>query len=513
MKKKVVIIIASLMIVFGTILIINSNYTTVKADPGFDSSWDSSGWSSSSWDSGGSSWSSGSSWDYGGSSRDYGHTSRHSSGSGGNSNSPISAVFSLLIFGFMIMSIVFAILGSIKSKPVSTIVIPKLQKLDMNKVYSSLGKNFSIEKLNKCVFDKFGKYTECFNANDIKYKEDIFTPGMIESLENELSQLSKTNNQRIIKDINYQEAFISNIFEREGYIYIKYALRIHCKHYILNTNSNKALLSDENILKDCIYSVILRTKDKIVTPNVCPNCNEKITTKNIVSCPKCHSYFVNQDSDYLISLVTLLYIDKASSSESCVSTQVNKYGPISNEEIKQLLGENFNIEEFNQKVFDIYYKICIDWSNNDIGPSRGLLSDEMFNMYKTQLVTLTAKHERNVMEDIKLVGSTIKDVKVNNDSIEINSILKVTCRDYMINDNNNEVIRGNKNQVRMYTYSITLRADKLDEKIDKCPSCGSELDDKVSMICPYCHNLIVKKSSEFVMTSKNMITQEDLWRK
>ena len=106
---------------------------------------------------------------------------------------------------------------------------------------------------------------------------------------------------------------------------------------------------------------------------------------------------------------------------------------LTEEEIKKELGEDFDIEGFYQEVFNDYKDIQIAWMERDVEPVRHLLSDEMFNMYRTQLATLIAKNQKNMMEDITYVNCGINQIKSNLFKTEIIVFLDVTCRDYIIN--------------------------------------------------------------------------------
>ena len=211
----------------------------------------------------------------------------------------------------------------------------------------------------------------------------------------------------------------------------------------------------------------------------------------------------------IIIIIAIIIVVSSKNNKNKIYSQISSLIPLSlsEDDIKKILGDDFDINKFNQDVFDIYNKVCIAWSNNDIEPIRGLLSDEMYNMYRTQIMTMTTKNERNVMEDISLVNSYISSINKGTDYIEIYSVLEVTCKDYMINTSNNNVTRGNKNIVNDYIYEITLRCDLIDNKNDSCPNCGAKLDDKNVTNCPYCRSLIVKPSGNYVMTQKKMLKQ------
>ncbi len=133
----------------------------------------------------------------------------------------------------------------------------------------------------------------------------------------------------------------------------------------------------------------------------------------------------------------------------------------------------------------------------------------MYNMYKTQILTMVNKHERNVMGEIKCVDSHISSITVNDDNIEIKSILQVTCKDYMIDDKTKEVIRGYDDYINDYTYEITSVCDTVrNKRMKKCPSCGGKLEDSITTTCPYCRSIIVKPSNKYVMTQKKMLDQK-----
>ena len=201
---------------------------------------------------------------------------------------------------------------------------------------------------------------------------------------------------------------------------------------------------------------------------------------------------------YLISLVIMFFSKKAEEKEKQVLTE---------EEIKKELGEDFDIEGFYQEVFNDYKDIQIAWMERDVEPVRHLLSDEMFNMYRTQLATLIAKNQKNMMEDITYVNCGINQIKSNLFKTEIIVFLDVTCRDYIININTNKVQRGNSNAINHYSYKLTFVRDKKDTNLSKCPNCGAILDNSQSDKCEYCGTVVLRDSINLRMTDKKMLKQ------
>ena len=162
-----------------------------------------------------------------------------------------------------------------------------------------------------------------------------------------------------------------------------------------------------------------------------------------------------------------------------------------------------------QQAYAAYKKIQIAWMDGDVEPVRDVLSDEMYNMYRTQLLTLKAKHQKNMMEDITFRGGNVTNVIEQDDDVAVVINMHVTCRDYIIDTNNNEVVRGDKNHVWKYNYSLTFTFNKNDAKvITNCPGCNAELPvEGKSIKCEYCGTTINRESTNLVMTKKTMISQ------
>lgn len=202
---------------------------------------------------------------------------------------------------------------------------------------------------------------------------------------------------------------------------------------------------------------------------------------------------------YGISMIITYFTSKNKETTSIVST-------LSEEKIKKELGEDFDINEFNTEVFNNYKDIQIAWMNRDLEPVRHLLSDDMFNMYRTQVATLIAKNQTNMMEDIEFISCSITDIKKKHLKIEITVTLQVTCRDYIVNSTG-KVLRGNKYNINHYTYSLKFVRSEKNSHITICPNCGAALENTNSDKCEYCNTVIVKDTDNYVMTDKKMLRQ------
>ena len=185
--------------------------------------------------------------------------------------------------------------------------------------------------------------------------------------------------------------------------------------------------------------------------------------------------------------------------------------PIRQPDLKDKLTK-YGIDE--KKMLELAYETYVDiqnaWMKNDINLVKEKLSDELYNTYKMQLLTLKRKNQSNIMSDFNYLDGYIYDIDDSNDKLSISVFLNVNCKDYLIDLNTEKVLRGNKNKLWNYEYTIDyLLAKNKDEVLKKCPNCGAGLDEEVGsrLICPYCRTLLVRNSPNLVMTRKHMNNQ------
>lgn len=184
---------------------------------------------------------------------------------------------------------------------------------------------------------------------------------------------------------------------------------------------------------------------------------------------------------------------------------------ITEEEFKNVI-KDISMDDLKQEVFNIYKDIQYAWTNFDYDKIRMLTTDEIFNMYSSQLNTLEIKNQVNIMSEIKKKDARILSVKEENGIITLECYLKVNCYDYVINKTTNEVERGINNRKMEIEYIITVvkDANSKNTNIVKCPNCGAEVEMNASGKCKYCDAVLVQKASDYVMSKKECIGQKIL---
>ena len=175
----------------------------------------------------------------------------------------------------------------------------------------------------------------------------------------------------------------------------------------------------------------------------------------------------------------------------------------------ELLDVNTFPEEKQLEIqaFNIYKELQFAWMNFDEESIRKLTTDEMYNMYLMQLDTLKVKNQKNIMYDIKYLGSNIINRYEDNGQETIVINMQVSCYDFVIDTNTKKVVRGIGSKVNYYNYELTFVKTSESKELDICPQCGAPVKGNNSGVCEYCKSTLISNDYSLVMSKKKMLSQ------
>lgn len=213
-----------------------------------------------------------------------------------------------------------------------------------------------------------------------------------------------------------------------------------------------------------------------------------------------------------IILIIIVNLSKKRTSNNNLNTATQNNIVITNnnsaiEEIKKYV-PGFDTNKFLSNGYDIFVRIEEAWMNFELEKVRDCITDEMFNMYESQLMSMEMKGEQNIMKGFKLLNSAITEAKKQNNMLEVKTRYAIEFYDYIINKDTQKVVRGDSNRKIKMVYEFTFIADVESTKLDKCPNCGAPLDINSAGICQYCNSKIVDDSKNWVMSKKVSLLQE-----
>lgn len=172
-------------------------------------------------------------------------------------------------------------------------------------------------------------------------------------------------------------------------------------------------------------------------------------------------------------------------------------------EINKIIPD-FNETEFVDNAYNTYLDVQEAWSTFNYEELRSLLTDELYNTYKTQLKVLKAKKQANIMDNFNLLDIKIINVNVDNGIYTITVILDVSQRDYVVNEQQ-LVVRGTK-LLNYVTYKLVF-VSSIENTNEICPSCGAPLKGNASNKCLYCDSVITSVSKKWVLAKKEVVGQ------
>ena len=176
-------------------------------------------------------------------------------------------------------------------------------------------------------------------------------------------------------------------------------------------------------------------------------------------------------------------------------------------EIKKYI-PSFDANKFLLNGYGIFVRIEEAWMNFDLEKVRDCITDEMFNMYESQLTSMEMNGEQNIMKDFRLLNRAITQASKQNNMLQVKARYTVEFYDYIINRNTKAVVRGNSNRKIRMVYEFTFIKDIENKKLDKCPNCGAEININSAGICKYCNSKLVDDSKDWVMSKKVSLLQQ-----
>ena len=204
----------------------------------------------------------------------------------------------------------------------------------------------------------------------------------------------------------------------------------------------------------------------------------------------------------VVTILLIMYFSNKKKGKQVIEKAINSK--------LELLNTNIFPEEKRIEIeaFNLYKQIQFAWMNFDEETIRKCTTDEMYNMYLMQLDTLKVKNQKNIMYDIKYIGSSIKERYEENNQETIVMNMQVSCYDFIIDTRTNKVVRGSSSKINLYNYELTFVRTNENKNIDICPQCGAPVEANNSGVCEYCKSTIISNNYTLVMSKKKMISQK-----
>jgi Uncharacterized protein conserved in bacteria len=136
---------------------------------------------------------------------------------------------------------------------------------------------------------------------------------------------------------------------------------------------------------------------------------------------------------------------------------------ISTMESLSKLDSKWNYDNINRDIKDAFYMIQISWKERNEDFAREYMSDYMYCKHKLQIEDMKIRKEKNILENMILLEAKpigLQDFAgINKDYIWVQ--IKAKAKDYMVNEETNEVIKGKiSRDVHFEEYWKFIRNEK-----------------------------------------------------
>ena len=173
---------------------------------------------------------------------------------------------------------------------------------------------------------------------------------------------------------------------------------------------------------------------------------------------------------------------------------------------------DFNLENFLEKVRNLYVQLQNAWTDRDWEPMRPNLTDSFYNQLGRQLEEMRKAGRTNHVERISVLGATVTGYEQKDDLDCLKVRLTTRIVDYTTDDTTGEVVSGDKNREKFMTYEWTMvrkqtAKTKAEQGARACPNCGAPLDNNASSRCPYCGSIIKGTDYDWTLASIRGIIQ------
>lgn len=292
MKKVVSLNFKKIWLVILLLVCIFIPCYSLKADSGYDGSYDSGSF----WDLG-SSWSSDSS------------SSSSSSGNGsyiyitnGTDNFFVIFVVSLgFIFLFAILLSIMISENKSKNKVVTNKQTNPLENIplynleELKKVLPDFDEKSFIEKAYKIYKD----IQEAWMNADIDTIKKLVTDELYNMYNMQLQTMVMKQEKNIMKDFTFLNYSIEGMSIKESEVSLYVNMKLECFDYIVDKD-NKVIRGNDK--SKVWYNYLMVFKCGLgESENKCPNCGAVLENTNTSKCPWCHSKIINKNYDWVLS--------------------------------------------------------------------------------------------------------------------------------------------------------------------------------------------------------------------
>ncbi len=291
LKQKWQYVLAAFIAIFAvSAYIYGVNFSSVRADSGWDSSYDGGG---------GGSWSSSSS------SSDWSSSSWSSSSSSSSSSGDPGDAFATLVF-FIIIIVIVYIISRASAKNAGSATKNAVMRADISEdEIKKLLPNETLGSLKHMAFENFVAIQNAWMEFDYDKLRELCTDELYNTYTSQLDTLKIKNGKNVMSDFDQEEIKIIGIKKQDKLVTVEVYLRITFYDYVINQKSKEVIRGTKDHKLTNNYEMqFVRKQDNSKKKTKCPNCGAEIDTVTSTKCEYCGSTIVVDANEFVLSKKT-----------------------------------------------------------------------------------------------------------------------------------------------------------------------------------------------------------------
>lgn len=169
----------------------------------------------------------------------------------------------------------------------------------------------------------------------------------------------------------------------------------------------------------------------------------------------------------------------------------------------------FNEEKFLANAKNLFVKLQTAWTERNWEVIRTFETEELFEQHSAQIKQYIDKKQINIMDRISVNYANLYDFTQDNDKDTIKVVLNSSMIDYVMEEETQKVVLGDKTTRRTRTYLLTFIRKKgvltsesdNETKTTNCPNCGAPTLITSSGKCEYCGSVITTGDHDWVLSN------------
>lgn len=252
----------------------------------------------------------------------------------------------------------------------------------------------------------------------------------------------------------------------------------------------------------------------------CPNCGApwQANATGTQRCAHCNEIVDNGRFDWIVEQISLSSLDQRPPTLTVDvperGTDLPTYRQHGlHERFAELQRDDPTVDQqvLTARIQLIFESLTAAWSNNDLEPVRGFVSDGLYDYLSYWVDAYKRQGLRNALVDMRITRTELAKVTRDRWYDAVTFRVWATGKDYVLRGN--EVVRGSKHRERPYSEYWTLirsSSRKGPTRTDKsCGNCGAPLAVSMAGACNYCGAHVTSGEFDWVLSK---IEQDDSYR-